>query len=351
MWIQENIAQFGGDPENVTIFGQSGGGGKVTALGQVPAAKGLFQRAIVMSGVLPEGTMNQDVPAKEFVLSIMEELGLKEEEVEKLEKVPVQALIDATNASMSKYAAEGRKIDWRPTPNDFYIGDPMDVGFGEASWVPTMVGTVIAEFSGSEPTKDKETYTEAEKKAAVAAKFGDENADRVMELFERAYPGKNPVYACGIDTTFRPSTIDYIKAKAAESPAPVYSYMFAQVFDIYGGVAAWHCSDIPFVFHNTELIPVCQIEGVTERLEDEVFSSFMNFAKTGNPNCDVIPVLKPSEADRVYTIVYDEKTEVRENFDEELVTFAKEVLPPLKFNFMTAPKEDDEEEGGRAWLY
>ncbi len=351
MWVKENIAQFGGDPENVTIFGQSGGGGKVTALGQVPAAKGLFQKAIVMSGVLTKGMMDQNVPAKEFALSILNELGLEEDEVEKMEKVPVQALIDATNAAIAKYNAEGKVINWRPTANDFYVGDPMDVGFGESSKVPTMVGTVIAEFSPGVPTKDKETYTEEEKKAAVVAKYGEVNGNKIMELFAKAYPGKNPVYACDVDGMFRSAALDYIKEKAKESPEPVYSYMFAQVFDVHGGVAAWHCADIPFVFHNTELVPVCQIDGVTERLENEVFSSFLNFAKTGNPNCDAIPELKPSTEDTVYTIVYDEKTQVRENFDEELVTLVKEVTPPRRMGMPPAPKEDDDEEGGRAWLY
>lgn len=351
MWVKENILQFGGDPENVTIFGQSGGGGKVTTLGQVPAARGLFQRAIVMSGVLAEGMMEQDVPAKEFALSIMKELEIPEDEVEKLEKVSAQALINATNASIARYAAEGKRIDWRPTPNNFYIGDPMDVGFGEASKVPTMVGSVMAEMTSNGPTRDKETYTEEERRAVVTAKYGESNADRIMKLFEKAYPGKNLSYACDIDTTFRPSTIAYIKAKAKESSEPVYSYMFARVFDIYGGTAAWHCSDIPFVFHNTELLPVCQIEGVTERLENEVFSSFVNFAKKGNPNCDAIPEFLPSEADRVYTIVYDEKTEVRENFDEELVTLVKKIDPPKRMNMMAVSGEEDAEEGGRAWLY
>lgn len=351
MWVKENIEQFGGDPENVTIFGQSGGGGKVTALGQVPMAKGLFQKAIIMSGVLTKEFMDQDVPSKEFAVSVLSELGLREDEVEKLEKVPTQALIGAVNAAVAKYAAEGKRVSWKPTPNDFYTGDPMEVGFGEASWVPTMAGTVIAEFSFQEPTKDKETYTEEEKKTAVSAKFGPENAGKVMGLFAGAYPGKNPVYACDTDVIFRPVTLDYIKAKAKGSPEPVYSYMFAPVFDVHGGTAAWHCSDIPFVFHNTDLVPVCQIEGVTERLENEVFSSFVSFAKTGDPNCEAIPELKPSTAEKVYTLVYDEKTEVRENFDEELVTVVKALTPSKGLAGIPVPKDDDDEESGSAWLY
>lgn len=350
MWVKENIAQFGGDPENVTIFGQSGGGRKVSSLGQIPAAKGLFHKGIVMSGVRGRALTRQDVPAKEFALSIMEELALTEEEVEKLETVSAQALIDATNAAIGKWMAQGKRIEWWPAANDFYLGEPKDAGFGEASMVPFLVGSVIGELGNSTPTKDKETYTEAEKRAVVAAKYGEENADRIMELFAKAYPGKNTVYAADIDVVFRPATIKYIKAKARQSTAPVYSYLFAPVFDVYGGSIAWHCSDLPFVFHNTTLIPVSQIDGVTQRLEQEIFASFINFAKTGNPNCSEIPEVKPCTEDKVYTIVYDEKTQVRENFDEELVTLAQRSAPPMNWNLMTVPEGDDEG-GGPAWLY
>lgn len=350
MWVRENIAQFGGNPENVTIFGQSGGGRKVTSLGQVPAAKGLFHKGIVMSGIRGRALTRQDVPAKEFALSIMRELGLQENEAEKLETVPAQALIDAVNAAVKKWMEQGKRIEWWPAPNDFYLGEPKDVGFGEASMVPFMVGSVIGEFSNSTPTKNKETYTEEERKAVVAAKYGMENAERIMKLFAKAYPGKNMVYAADIDVVFRPATIKYIKAKAKQSAAPVYSYLFAPVFDVYGGVAAWHCSDLPFVFHNTQLVPVCQIEGVTQGLENKIFSSFINFAKTGNPNCNEIPEVKPCTEDKIYTIVYDEKTQVRENFDEELVTLAQKLAPPVGFNLMAVAEEEDTE-AGLAWLF
>ena len=83
-----------------------------------------------------------------------------------------------------------------------------------------------------------------------------------------------------------------------------------------------------------------------------MFSSFLSFAKTGNPNCEAVPELKPSTADKVYTIVYDEKTEVKEDFDEELVRVVNDLTPPRRMGMTeTVPKDDDDEEGGRAWLY
>ena len=88
-WVKENIAVFGGDPENVTIFGQSGGGAKVTVLGQIPEAEDLFQKMIVMSGVIPAGDFDSTCSTKELVLEILQALQIDEKDAEKLEKVPV----------------------------------------------------------------------------------------------------------------------------------------------------------------------------------------------------------------------------------------------------------------------
>ena len=96
-WVKENIACFGGDPENVTIFGQSGGGGKITVLGQIPEAEDLFQKMIVMSGVIPAGDFDSDCSPKELVLEILKNLNIPESDAEKLEKVPVPQYIWAVN--------------------------------------------------------------------------------------------------------------------------------------------------------------------------------------------------------------------------------------------------------------
>ena len=87
-WVKENIACFGGDPENVTIFGQSGGSGKVTVLDQIPEAEDLFQKMIVMSGVIPAGDFDSDCSPKELVLEILKNLNIPASDAEKLEKVP-----------------------------------------------------------------------------------------------------------------------------------------------------------------------------------------------------------------------------------------------------------------------
>lgn len=348
-WIKENIAAFGGNPDNVTIFGQSGGGGKVTALGQVERADGLFHKAVIMSGVLSQSMTASDVEPKALVLAILHELGLEEKDAKALETVPSQHLIEAVNRAEKKFLQEGKHIQWAPKANDWYKGDPMVVGFSKHSkTVPTMVGTVLGEFSLEPPVEDKDALTREERRRIVAKKYGEEHADEIIRLFKAAYPDKNEVYACYLDLTFRPDTIDYIKTKAAVSKAPVYSYMFSTVFDYDGGKLAWHCSDIPFWFHNAGKIPVCQIDGVTWRLEQQMSMALVNFARTGNPNTAGLAWWEPCNSEHMITMVFDEQCETRTDYEDELIPYAKKAAPPFRFD--PSMFEDDEAEG-KAWVY
>ena len=353
-WIRDNIQGFGGDPGNVTIFGQSGGGGKVTTLGQVPEAAGLFHKAIVMSGVLSDDMMSSDVDPRDLVLAILAELGMEDTDADRLEKVPAYALVRAVNRAEKKLGAQGKHISWGPKPNEWYTGDPMGVGFSDYyKTVPTMVGTVMAEFGFDRPVKDKDMLSPEEREAIVAEKYGSENAARIIELFKKAYPDKNEVLACNIDTMFRPTTLKYIREKARTSSAPVYSYMFALEFDYDGGKPAWHCSDIPFVFHNADRIPICQIEGVTEALEYQVSMAWVNFARTGNPNIPQLPGWAPCTGDHLTTMVFDRKSEARVDYEEELLDLLAKTAKPFVFDPSMFADEDAEAEDadGRAWVF
>lgn len=349
-WIKENIAAFGGDPENVTIFGQSGGGGKVTTLGQTPAADGLFQRAIVMSGVFrfSEGKKVEEADPKAFAIEIMSQLGLKETEVRSLEKVPYKLFIRAVNKAARKFEQAGYAINWAPHKNDWYVGDPLEVGFREHfNTVPTMVGSVLGEFYSEIELDDKENIPVAEREAEVMKRYGEEEGKKVLELFRKAYPGKNELFALDIDTGCRMASADYVREKA-KGEAPVFCYMFAPCFDYAGGRAPWHCADIPFFFHNSERIPFTYSIDYRERLEREMVDSFVNFAKNGVPSSDLLPEWKPAEEKDLYTMVYDEKTELKKNYDDELTAYIRSITKPFSFNFVTP---DEDEESDRQWLY
>ena len=105
-----------------------------------------------------------------------------------------------------------------------------------------------------------------------------------------------------------------------------YSYLFNLDLPIDHGCTPWHCADIPYVFHNTELVQATQEPGVTERLEKEIFDSVIAFARTGNTNNSAIPYWPESTPEEERTMVFGKQTELRCNFDEKLVPLAAELI-------------------------
>ncbi|MDR3166573.1 MAG: carboxylesterase family protein [Treponema sp.] len=349
-WIQDNIAAFGGDPDNVTVFGQSGGGMKVTALGQIPEAKGLYHKGIVMSGVADTGIFGGKRDDRRLVKAMLEELNFQEREVEKLETIPFAALARAFKRASRKLAREGISFHWGPVDNDWYLGDPLQKGFTEAAKkIPLMVGTVIAEFAFGPGVPGKRELSRDARRGLIAARFGA-YADELISLFAKAYPGKNETDLLSLDCFFRPGTLKYIEKKSAEGSAPVYSYMFALEFDYDGGKPAWHCSDIPFVFRNSGRVAVCNIPGVTEKLEEEVAGAYVNFASRGNPNHPALSEWPAYTPENKATMVFDRDSQVRFDHEGDLLALLAKASPPFKFS-PGVPQDDEEEEAEKAWLY
>ena len=132
--------------------------------------------------------------------------------------------------------------------------------------------------------------------------------------------------------------------------APVYSYMFAACFDYAGGRAPWHCADIPFFFHNTERAPYAYSVLYREALERQMVQSFVNFAKNADPNNNYMPKWTPSTEKDLYTMVFDERTEQRVNYDDELIGLLQSTVKMPSF-FGVTPDEDEEADSDRRWLY
>lgn len=326
-WVQRNIAAFGGDPDNVTVFGQSGGGAKVTTLLQSPAADGLFAKGINMSGVI--GPMLADAvgSGRELAEAMMKDLGIQA--VGELEKVPYPRLAESYKKVREVLRAKGKYVGGCPHPNAYYAGEPVTNGFRrETAHVPLMVGSVFGEFGAFMPSRqDRSKMSREDGVQAVIAVLGEEAAGELLPIFEKTYPNRNPVDILLLDFIFRQPEISYIRQRSALNQS-TWSYLFEQDFRIDGGRVAWHCSDIPYFFHNAELVPNTQMSGV-EKLEEQIFRSVMAFAYTGNPNNDTIPNWKASTPDEEHTILFSEDTKVVTNHDHELIPLVAKHIGPL----------------------
>ena len=331
-WVHDNIAAFGGDPENVTIFGQSGGGMKVIDLMQTPAADGLFQKAMVMSGVI-EGVplraeRNQD--GRQIVEALLEELHLTTDEVEKLETIPYRQLADAYLKVSPELAAKGIYVGNGPKAGDYYLGDPEKIGFREHAYqIPLLIGTVYGEFAFTPAGRNKYQMSETEIRDAVAKVYGDHTND-VIHAFQKAYPEKNILDVLSIDRAMRQATVRVAKLFAKGAGAKAYLYNFIFEFPFHHGKTAWHCADIPFFFGNIELVESYGIPEVAENLEDEMFGSLLQFARTGNPGREE-PAWPAVTLEDVPTMTFDRESSVRHNYDDEVFAEIRKVLPVFSF--------------------
>lgn len=322
-WVHDNIAAFGGDPDNVTVFGQSGGGGKVTTLLQMPAADGLYHRGIVMSGVL-ELLHDSGMDAREIALELMADLGLKS--VKELEEVDYYLLAKSVN----KLKAAGKRIEFTPCRNAFYAGNPQIVGFRkETAQIPLMVGSVFGEFNAFAPAVMNKYAIPREQQAAMVTELlGKEDGETLLQLFAQTYPQRMPIDLLKLDFVFRLPEMDYIAKRSALNNC-TYSYLFDQDFTLNDGNCPWHCCDIPYIFHNVDLVENTQDGGIAKKLEQQIFESAMAFARTGDPNCAGIPVWSPSHPGAEYTMLWSAGSHVAINHDALLIPLLARCMGPV----------------------
>ncbi len=319
-WIHDNIANFGGDPENVTIHGQSGGGSKVMTLMQVAEADGTFQRAIIQSGSSPSLDLISWKSTKRFADRMFEKLGV-EPNIETLLEMPAEDLL-----KLAQEANPKEFIQWGPIENG-YFDRPLISGATEhAKTISLMVGTCFGEFSTfGLNVPNRANMTKEEKEAVVFEKFGEEKGRKLLDLFYKAYPGHDALDAIVLDDNIRTTSRMILDQRANDGLKETYGYMLGYTFPFDGGKAAWHCAEIPFVFHNIDKVPICNEAGIGEKLQNEICTAWVNFAKTGNPNNEYLPKWEPYEKGHEVTMVFDRESEPRVDYDRELVEYHKEL--------------------------
>ncbi len=314
-WIHDNIEAFGGDPDNVTIWGQSGGGGKVTNLMQTPAADGLFHKVIVESGIRRVSERKVEKSFSDAIVKgLMEKAGT--DRFQDLVDMPVKKLLTC----IEELGREGTDTrNWGPVVNDWFTGHALEDGFTpHGRTIPMLIGSNINEFGFLSP-QDKYSYSEKEREQYVRDCFKEQNCDRLIELFRQTWPHKNLIDAVFLDNGYRPAVLEFMNLRARSGCAPTYNYVFAFEFPFDGGKSAWHCSEIPFTFRNTDKVPICSKPGVTEVLENQMSAAWIRFAYSGDPNNDYLPEVWPQwSEDNKATMIFDEKCQVRVDYDREL---------------------------------
>ncbi len=311
-WVHTNISAFGGDPENVTIFGQSGGGMKVSLLLSMPAARGLFHKAIIQSG--PPVLMKTPLQATKVARKIIRQLGLRPDEVEKLQKMPFESLLAARDrvARFNPFlqidpVADGVNLPLPPA-------DPAAVAFSKD--IPVMIGTTKDEatlFIGNLPllgTFSRDTPFSAIALRAVLQFLARGKAGQITAVYREAYPNvpANEIFASVMsDYIMRIPSIRFAENRLARGTTPVFMYLFSwETPAINGKMRSTHALEIPFMFDNLPLAPVMtQSKPECPLLADQMSAAWIAFARSGNPNHPGLPAWLPYSLDQRSTMVFD----------------------------------------------
>ena len=334
-WIHENIAAFGGDPENVTIIGHSGGGGKVQCMFQIEEAAPYFQRGVILSGAMGSfgGTPEQvAADSKKVAKAIMDELGITKENIEKAYEVSYAELLAATQKVSPILAKEGIFANWSPVADDYFPGFPGDIGFMPCSKdKPLIVGSTLGEFPMVDLTPEqKEAMTEAEKIAYLQKRYG-ESGDRLIELFKQAYPTHDIIDLAYTDTMVRVPSMNVALKHAENNKDNTYIFVYSYDTPEDGHIPVWHGGEVCYVFMNEDRVYVLNEAIYGQKLANIFSTMTLNFMKNGDPNNKYLPEWKPITAEHHYSMIIDCECACREAFDEELIDLLVKASPKFSF--------------------
>jgi para-nitrobenzyl esterase len=320
-WVRDNIAAFGGDPGNVTIFGQSGGGAKVSTLMAMPSAKGLFHKAIVESGSLL--SVGDTAYTRQLAEAVLKNLDIAPGDLGKLATVPPMALVaagDNAKNAMPKAPPGTINLGWAPVADGHAIPGPTWANGAPAlsANVPMIIGTNLNELSITLGNPAAEDMDEA-KAQALATGMGGAPAG-AWAAFRAADPKAKPVEIASriVSSLFRVPAVVQAQTKARQGGGAAYLYRFdynpKTVLD--GRVRAFHCAEMAYAFDNIERC-LNATGGTPEAraLSAQMADAWLAFARTGNPNHAGLPHWPPVSTTATPNMLFDAVCTVKDDPD------------------------------------
>jgi para-nitrobenzyl esterase len=330
-WVRDNIANFGGDPANVTIMGQSGGGAKVGTLMAMPSAKGLFHKASIHSG----STLRVGDPEASLGMAhaFLAKLEISKANADKLRTVSWQEMVKAVgdlqrpNPAGRDLRRIERSLGWTPYVDGadipHQVWDPAAPEF--SAEVPLMVGTVLNEFSNAMGRPDAFSLTRDGLMKQLSDQYGA-HAQELYDVFSKGHPTANPFQLGSIISvcSWRDTAMKQARLKVEQRKAPAYNFWVQFQSPMLSGRAmAFHCFDLCFFFNNSERC--ANSTGNTEaarKLARQMSQAWVHFARTGNPNHPEIPKWEPVTPNGHQTMIFDTETRFSPDPDsQERATF------------------------------
>jgi para-nitrobenzyl esterase len=335
-WVRDNIAAFGGDADNVTIFGESGGGGKVSTLLATPSARDLFHRAIVQSGAALR--LRTRERALQLTDAVLRQLNLSRPSFAELHAMPMTTLLAAIEPAIKAIGPSrwplldryplGPVVDGTLLPRQPFDPDAPSV----SADIPLIVGDCTHEAALFLAREDKiweSTLTEAAMRARIAGIAGA-HADRAIALYQRLMPGTTPaqrLIAALTDGQFRVRSLIMAERRAAQAAAPVWMYSFAWQTPLFDGrLGAPHAIDVPFTFDTLEFTNATDRSTTARALAVTMSGTWANFARTGVPEHASLPAWPVYSATDRATMVLDAECRVARDPGREARELWQEVV-------------------------
>ncbi len=308
-WVRDNIAAFGGDPDNVMIMGQSGGGAKVSTLLAMPGAKGLFHKAAIQSG--PGLAVGRKAQATDQARKLLDVLGVKPGDIAALRAIPAPTILEAVAKAGGGFGGPGSGpiLDEVAITRDPFTPDAPDI----SADVPILVGWCKDEwtiFTAGEPWFGK--MTEDDLQARIKP-FGAPG-QTLLAAYREAYPTYSPTYLWEqmISGRMMMGSETLAARKAAKGKAPAFVYMVAWESPVNGGAFKTpHTMEIPFMLYSYDKVRAFVGPGPgPAHMADQIGGAWVAFARTGKPDCAAIPHWPAFNTTERPVMVFDTKSKV-----------------------------------------